>query len=80
MAHTKARYEEITSFLQAGFCFLHGHVKDGVLQRGWMVETAKMFSVDGSTMGKFWSKMSKNCFAAKLLLLLMFSLTLHFSL
>jgi hypothetical protein len=42
------------------FCILHSLVKDEVLGKGSLVQTAKMFSVDGSTMQIFWREMEKN--------------------
>jgi hypothetical protein len=70
MAHTPKYKEMTTASWMGAFCTLHSLVKNGVLDKGSLAQMACLFSVS-------WSKMNlKNCFTAKLLLLLMFSLTL----
>jgi hypothetical protein len=70
VAHTP-KYEEMTATSRKSeFFTLHSFLKDGVLEKGSLAQMAKMFSVDGSAMAKFWCKTNlKNCFAAKRLLM-----------
>jgi hypothetical protein len=40
------KYKEMTaSSRQSALILLNSHVKDGVLEKGWLAQTAKMFSV-----------------------------------
>jgi hypothetical protein len=58
MAHIPKYKEMTTSSRQAAFCTLHSHAKVGVLERGWMAKTARMFSVHHSTMTRLWREIS----------------------
>ena len=59
MEDQKRRRELSTSSRQAAYCCLYSQSKDGLLEKGVLAKTAKMFSIDRSTIGQLWREINK---------------------